>query len=448
MIHSPVLDRVLAHARPFAPHEAVAVAQQILYNRVVAGEPVSVADAGDVLDALLADTRQVPAALRFAVARARGIVEAAPFESVQAFALALKRFEQGDRVAVVRAVLARVPTGPPRRARGLTAATAIAASALIGAATGHFVQKPPPKQPSITASPLGGALPVPLHERDSETGTSGTAAPRPHTASTPRVVRAIKGDRTPEFSPSFGDDGHELFFHTGHSAAEPSAIKAARAIDGDMSLVTIVDDGARNYHVQRSPDGSRIAFDSDRDGERSVYIANIDGTDVERLLDGYAAVPTWSPDGRQIAFVRAEPDRPRVWNIWVMALATREMRRLTHFSYGQTWGASWFRDSTRIAYSHESTLTIRDLATGDERHYESPVGGRLVRTPAVSPDGTHVVFQVSGSGAWMVDLADASMRCVLADPTAEEFVWSPDGRRVAFHSRRDGQWGIWIMAPG
>jgi Tol biopolymer transport system component len=47
-----------------------------------------------------------------------------------------------------------------------------------------------------------------------------------------------------------------------------------------------------------------------------------------------------------------------------------------------------------------------------------------------------------------VDLADGSMRCVLTDPTAEEFAWSPDGRRIAFHSRRDGEWGIFVMAPG
>jgi Tol biopolymer transport system component len=38
------------------------------------------------------------------------------------------------------------------------------------------------------------------------------------------------------------------------------------------------------------------------------------------------------------------------------------------------------------------------------------------------------------------------MSRVLADPSAEEFAWAPDGRTVAFHSRRDGQWGIWLMA--
>ena len=71
-----------------------------------------------------------------------------------------------------------------------------------------------------------------------------------------------------------------------------------------------------------------------------------------------------------------------------------------------------------------------------------------VRTPAVSPDGTKVVYQVYRDGVWLLDLTDSSMRPLLRDPTAEEFAWAPDGRRVAFHSRRDGQWGIYLLAPG
>jgi Tol biopolymer transport system component len=279
-----------------------------------------------------------------------------------------------------------------------------------------------------------------------EATRGSTSRPKPH--ATPSIVRAVAGDRAPEFSPAFSDEGSAVFFHTGRGANEPSALKAAEPIDGGLRVMTIVDDGAKNYHVQPSPDGKRIAFDSDRDGERSVYLANADGTDVQRVTSGgYAAVPTWSPDGERIAFIRAEPDRPRVWNLWLMTISTGELRRLTHFAYGQTWGASWFRDGHRVAYSHESQLAIRDLATGSERTFRSPVPGRLVRTPAVSPDGEHVIFQVSGSGAWLLDLRTDSVRCVLTDPTAEEFAWSPDGSRVAFHSRRDGQWGIWIMAP-
>jgi TolB protein len=250
----------------------------------------------------------------------------------------------------------------------------------------------------------------------------------------------------PAFSPSFGANGTALFFHTGRSSDTRSTIGTAQLGEPELHVMKIVDDGSRNFHVQPSPDGRRVAFDSDRDGERGVYVANADGTGVTRVSGaGYAAVPTWSPDGRQLAFVRGEEDRPRVWNLWLLTLDTGDMRRLTSFRYGQTWGASWFADGRRVVYSHEDRLIVHELATGATREFASPIRGRLVRTPAVSPNGRHVIFQVSKSGGWLLDLEDGSSRQVLHDPTAEEFAWSPDGRRVAFHSQRDGQWSIWFM---
>ena len=269
-------------------------------------------------------------------------------------------------------------------------------------------------------------------------------------AASPRasLVRAVARADGPEFSPSFASDGTALFFHTGRTADARSALVSAGSLDGDLRVMTLVDDGARNYHVQPSPDGTRIAFDSDRDGERGVYVATHLGTEVTRVSGpGFAAVPTWSPDATRLAFVRAEPDRPRVWNLWLLTLASGEMRQLTRFRFGQTWSASWFPDGRRICYTHEDRVVVLDLERGTSREYPSPVPRRLVRTPAVSPDGQRVVFQVYRDGAWMLNLKDGSMVRMLTDPSAEEFAWSPDGRRVAFHSRRDGQWGIWMMGP-
>jgi TolB protein len=178
-----------------------------------------------------------------------------------------------------------------------------------------------------------------------------------------------------------------------------------------------------------------------------VYLADADGQRVRRVSgDGYGAVPSWSPDGRTLVFIKAEPSRPRVWNLWQLSVGSGELRRLTSHTYGQPWGGSWFPDGRRIAYSHEDSLVLLDLHGGTRRVYRSPRAGRLVRTPAVSPDGDQIVFQVSRDGAWVLDVSSGAMRKVLDDASAEEYTWSPDGRRLAYHSRRSGQWDVWIMA--
>jgi hypothetical protein len=251
----------------------------------------------------------------------------------------------------------------------------------------------------------------------------------------------------PGFSPAFAPHGSIVFFHTGGRGASRSDLAMAE-VDGDKNrVVTILSDGARNYHVQPSPDGRFIAFDSDRDGERGVYVANRDGSNEKRISGrGYAAVPTWAPDGKRIAFVRSEAGRPNVWNLWLLSLESGAVRRITQYRYGQTWGASWFPGGDRIAYTHETKIIVKNLMSGVTREFDSPIPNRLVRTAAVSLDGTRVIFQVFRDGGWLLNLTDGSMRRVLADPIAEEFAWAPDGGRVAFHSRRDGRWRIRVAA--
>jgi hypothetical protein len=252
------------------------------------------------------------------------------------------------------------------------------------------------------------------------------------------------------FSPAFGSDGTTIFFHTGRQSDARSAIEVATAdsqTGAAFGIRTIVDDGSHNSHAQPSPDGRLLAFDSDRDGERGVYVANRDGSQVRRVSGrGYAAAPTWSRNSEWLTYIRAEADKPSVWNLWVQPAAGGGARRVTHYGYGQTWAASWFPGDRRIAYSHEDTLMVMDLHGGQTTRYRSPVKGLLVRTPAVSPDGQKIIFQVFRRGVWLLNLADGSMHQVLTDPTAEEFAWSRDGRRIAFHSRRHGQWGIYLLS--
>jgi len=442
----------------------------------------------------------VAAPLRYTIARGLGAVEAPAFQSVEEFSQALDRFQSGDRGELIRGLLARarpqrrdaptpVPTPVPAPVPAPAPMPAVSKPRITVAPAPRArpavaAPLPPPRLPqrsflpvlyiagALALSALGGYAIVDFtlsQQRLPEIRGAATAPPAAQTTASPAPVpeparrgevrkAAVRSNApvrmlpAPErgYSPAFASNGTALFFQTGGANDPTSAIAVGEPAPGasdDLRIMKIVDDGSRNYHAQPSPDGRFVAFDSDRDGVRGVYIAARDGSNVRRISEeGYAALPSWSPDGTHIAFVRAEPGEPAVWNLWMQRLADGTAQRLTRYHYGQTWSASWFPDGRRIAYSHETELTILDLTTGRMRHIPTPVHGRLVRTPAVSPDGSRIVFQVFRAGVWMLNVADGSMECVLADPTAEEFAWAPDGRRFAFHSHQDGRWSVYVLS--
>ena len=333
-----------------------------------------------------------------------------------------------------------VPTAPVSQPSGTTGNASQAPAAALEEPrqdTEVATTVPPPQaRQGSRSGPRGGATPGQLDG----VATSGTApAPAPATS------YQLASEQV--FSPSLASAGTAVFYYERRTGGV-SPVRDDTTGDGSVLRITrIVDDSANNYHVRLSPDGKRIAFDSNRDGVRGVYVANDDGQRVQRVSgEGFAAVPSWSPDGRTLAFARAEPDRPAVWNLWTLQLDSGEMRRVTQHAEGQPLGASWFPDGRRIVYSHQDRLIVRDLQSGAERAFPTPVRGRLLRTPTVSPDGRRIVFQVDRDGTWLLDLPGWAARRVLEDPTAEEYTWAPDGRRLAYHSRQTGNWGIWVMA--
>jgi hypothetical protein len=250
----------------------------------------------------------------------------------------------------------------------------------------------------------------------------------------------------PTLSPAFASIGTAVFYRPEANSAAAATRSEADARGSILRITSVIEARARNFHAKPSPDGTLIAFDSDRDGERGVYVSGVDGRNVRRVSgEGFAAIPSWSVDGRTLAFVRAEPRDRDVWNLWTVELASGEMHRITSYPDGQLWGASWFPDNRRLAFTRGARLVVVDLAGGIERAYPSPVKAMPMLTPAVSPDGKRIVFQVQRQGTWLLDLQKGTMRKVMADPSAEAYTWSPDGRRVAYYSRSDEKWGVWVM---
>src|SRR5438309_10881162 len=104
---------------------------------------------------------------------------------------------------------------------------------------------------------------------------------------------------------------------------------------------------ASNLRPVWSPDGKRIAFQTNRDGPYHIYVMDADGGNVRQLTSGDAddRHPTWSPDGKRIA-VDSGSDIKR--DIWVIDMASRARTQLTR-SGAITSFPSWSPDGTRIS---------------------------------------------------------------------------------------------------
>ncbi|MGD2205617.1 MAG: protein kinase, partial [Anaerolineae bacterium] len=91
--------------------------------------------------------------------------------------------------------------------------------------------------------------------------------------------------------------------------------------------------GSTETNPEASPDGQRVTFMSQRDGNWEVYVVNLDGSGLRRLTQNPASdgLPTWSPapkggkGGQYLAFVSNRTGR---WAIWVMRPDGSEQRRL------------------------------------------------------------------------------------------------------------------------
>ncbi len=176
---------------------------------------------------------------------------------------------------------------------------------------------------------------------------------------------------------------------------------------GELRQVTHHPAGDWDPHL--SPDGKGVVFHSMRSGNRDVWVLSEIGK-TPRQLTPHAVSdtsPVWSPDGRKIAF---SSPRSGVWETWVILLEGGEPMQLTAGPVEPGY-ATWSPDGRWVATSGVSQSGLWRVPSegGDEELITQGPAGRAL----YSPDGSHIYFigrdQTAGN-LWAVSLADGSER--------------------------------------
>ena len=153
----------------------------------------------------------------------------------------------------------------------------------------------------------------------------------------------------------------------------------------------------QNFLPIWSPDGSRIAFTTTRDGNSEIYVMNKDGSGLRRMTNHPAidVSPTWSPSGNQLAWVS---DRTGTGRIYIMnADGTGQRVLINEEAYRPTWSSEPFNE---IAYAARTgpgyDIKVYSFQTGESRRITDGIGSN--ESPAFAPNGRHIAFTSTRNG--------------------------------------------------
>jgi Tol biopolymer transport system component/C-terminal processing protease CtpA/Prc len=281
-------------------------------------------------------------------------------------------------------------------------------------------------------------------------------------------LRRITFDDVFELLDGWSRDGRWLYFtSTSRDISGMNDILRVSS-DGGTPMQVSADRYTNEFFSSVSPDNSSIAFTargtssgqwwrkghSHLDEAEIWVLRNVDANAApaayERITEGGAKEmwPQWGADGRTIYYVS---DRSGAQNVWKRAPG-QAPKQVTRFNDGRVLWANASYDGRMIVF--ERDFRIWKLDTTNERATEvqivrrgAPAGAAVdhlrlsdqIQDFALSPDGKKVAFVVHGE-VFAASAADGGDAQRLTNSAGDEsqLNWSPDSRRVAYVSDRDG----------
>lgn len=205
-----------------------------------------------------------------------------------------------------------------------------------------------------------------------------------------------------------------------------------------------------------SPDGQQIAYDAPDSGDPSnqtIYVMNRDGSAAHEISNypGSHFYPTWKADGSQLTFTSTAVFAYGVFRINLNGTGTIRFV----WDAGTSMTTTWAPDGTRFAYALTSIdsgydiheIYARDLTTSTV--YRLSQAGAIDFTPNWSPDGKRIVFASKRDGNMEIYVmnADGSNPQRLTSDASRDMTphWLSDSQRIVFVSDRDGNSELYLV---
>ena len=305
-----------------------------------------------------------------------------------------------------------------------------------------------------------------------------------------------------EIDASLSPDGTQVAFASDNGSGRDFDIYISQ--DGAEIPLRLTDSAGDERQPTWSPDGLRLAFVSDKDGTEAIYIIPSIGGPPRKVADfgdrqvsdlawsgeagliGIAAqtskygpsaihllsedsvnvrqvtVPSansagdrsvsFSPDGTELAFVRAETDV--IQDIFVVSVDGGEPRQIT-FDSTVVAGLVWRPDDDEIVFASKrngaSGIWRIDPSGGDAEWILSSNGGSRLQQPSVARTAARLVYVewTSDVNLWRL-WRQSEREAYRAHPLVFSTRWdsqpdiAPDGERLAYASEQSGQREIWV----
>ena len=211
--------------------------------------------------------------------------------------------------------------------------------------------------------------------------------------------------------------------------------------------------------IDLSPDGTEVALSWNRSGTFEVYSAPLDGQRIFQLTDAKerSVWPRWSPDARQLAFLRDKGGDER-FDVWLVDRDGEHERNLTNEPDVMHRDIAWSPDGTKLAYTANAAgkgfaVHVIDVATGAKTALTD--GARDDYQPRWSPDGDRLVFwsrrdaKRTNADLYVIGVAGGDAKRLETrggvDGESNDPRWSPDGGRISFTTDTRGRQEIALV---